>query len=376
MIAIPALSGLMQAKPAAQKPLFKTQILFTASKRYPSIRIPCILALPDNAVIAVVAGRSRVSDWADMHLLMRRSTDGGKTWEPERILAGSGKGVADNPVLIWDEGAKTVHFIHQTGYERVWHLQSTDSGKTFSEAVDITPQLGAFKREINWNVIATGPGHGVQLKNGRLLVPTWLAYGKTRPNGERNHSPSVATSIYSDDHGKTWHCGEILPAVLNNMNETAGVEADAGGVIFFTRSGLHNMLFSFSPDGTTNWTNPVAHKGLFTPICFSSVLRISGTPDKSRVLFCNPDSHANPKNDSSRSRVWFPRENLTVKLSYDECRTWSVSKVIEPGPSSYSDLAVLPDGTILCLYENDNQYVSVARFNLEWLTNKKDTLSR
>jgi sialidase-1 len=44
-----------------------------------------------------------------------------------------------------------------------------------------------------------------------------------------------------------------------------------------------------------------------------------------------------------------------------------VNKSIEAGPSAYSDLAVLPDGTVLCLYEKGSDIVA-ARFNLEWLT--------
>ena len=242
--------------------------------------------------------------------------------------------------------------------------------------MDITPQLGEFKRHFDWHVIAPGPGHGIQLKNGRLLVPVWLAIGNPLPGKgkARSHQPSVTATIYSDDHGKTWRCGDILPQSFKNMNETSAVEMDAGGVLSFIRSNSYFELVAVSPDGATRWSRAVEHKALFTPICFASALRISGAPEKSRVLFCNPDSRANPKiNASGHGRA---RENLTVRLSYDDGKTWPHSKVIEPGASSYSDLAVLPDGTILCLYENDNQYVSVARFNLEWLTGKKDSLGK
>ena len=60
-------------------------------------------------------------------------------------------------------------------------------------------------------------------------------------------------------------------------------------------------------------------------------------------------------------------ENLSIKLSRDDGKTWPVNKTLEPGPSAYSDLAVLPDGTVICLYEGKED-IRVARFNLEWLT--------
>ena len=358
--------------------------LFEAVKggKYQSIRIPCILALPDSTVLAVVAGRSRASDWADIDMLMRRSTDGGKTWEPVRVLVDAGTDVADNPVLIWDRDTRVTHFLHQVDYARIYHMTSADGGKTFSKGVDITPQLAAFGEKYKWGVIAPGPGHGIQLKNGRLIVPVWLAEGRPITTGPdagraRSHGPSRNTVIYSDDHGRTWHCGDILPQAFRNMNETTAVESDDGGVIFIIRNGepgLYAKVISRSPDGATNWSAPEANKDLYTPVCFGSALRVSGAPDRSRLLFCNPDSRMNPKpNKSGHGRA---RENLTVKLSYDDGKTWPVSKALEPEYSSYSDLAILPDGTILCLYEHGNKYVSVARFNLEWLTDRKDTLKK
>lgn len=358
--------------------------LFEAKKdpKYQSIRIPCILALPDDTVLAVVSGRSRVSDWADIDMLMRRSTDGGKTWGPVKVLVNAGTDVADNPVLIWDRDTKTVHFLHQVDYARIYHMQSTDGGKTFGKRVDITPQLSVFKEKYDWGVIAPGPGHGIQLKNGRLIVPVWLAEGKPITTGPeagrgRRHGPSQTAVIYSDDHGKTWHCGDILPQSLDNMNETVAVETDDGGVMFIIRNGepgAYKKGISYSANGATGWTKPKLHDDLYSPICFGSALRISGAPGKSRILFCNPDSRLSPK--PNRSGAGRARENLTIRLSFDDGKTWPVRKVIEPGFSSYSDLTILPDGTILCLYENGNKYVTLARFNLEWITDRKDSLAK
>ena len=86
---------------------------------------------------------------------------------------------------------------------------------------------------------------------------------------------------------------------------------------------------------------------------------------RSRLLFANP---ANPQN----------RTQLTVKLSYDEGHTWPVAKMIYAGPSAYSSLAVLGDGTIGLLYETGDSHpyerIRFARFSLEWLTDGRDRL--
>jgi len=357
--------------------LEQTDLFDVADGKYKSYRIPCLLALPDGTVLAFTSARKAVSDWADIDIMLRRSTDGGKTWEEAKAVANGGSKPADNPVAIWDGEEKAVHFLHQTNYEKVWYQRSDDGGKTFSEKVDITPQLASLKEKYPWTVIAPGPAHGIQLKNGRLVVPVWLASSKS-------HRPSVVTTIYSDDHGKTWHAGEIVPDTLKNLNETVAVEEGDSGVALYLRNEdpAYQHAISYSKDGATGWTKPALQPELYNPICFSSVLRLSGAPDKSRILFANPDSHA--KTETIRNWGARPRENLTFKMSYDDGKTWPVSKVLEPGRAGYSDLAVLPDGTVLCLYERgfmaDNnlntKLLTIARFNLDWLTDGKDSLTK
>jgi sialidase-1 len=78
------------------------------------------------------------------------------------------------------------------------------------------------------------------------------------------------------------------------------------------------------------------------------------------------------------------RQNLTIRMSYDEGHTWPVTKVLEPGVSGYSDLAVLPDGQMICLYENgglgerstQTAALTLATFNVEWLTDGRDHLGK
>jgi sialidase-1 len=70
-----------------------------------------------------------------------------------------------------------------------------------------------------------------------------------------------------------------------------------------------------------------------------------------------------PKSEVARGK----REKLSIQLSHDDGKTWPAIKTLDAGPSAYSDLAILPDGGILCLHEAGSS-ISCARFNLEWIT--------
>ena len=113
---------------------------------------------------------------------------------------------------------------------------------------------------------------------------------------------------------------------------------------------------------------PARHDStLVEPAVQASLLRYSwpghpGAGGRSRILFANP-AHA------------FARTNMTVRLSYDEGATWPVAKVIDAGPSAYSDLVVQADGDIGLLYERGNAGgIFYAAFSLAWLTDGQDTL--
>ena len=237
--------------------------------------------------------------------------------------------------------------------------------------------------EYPWTVIAPGPGHGIQLKNGRLVVPVWLSTGAGTEfgKGKRGHRPSVVSVITSDDHGATWQRGDIVARHSDetpNPSETDALELNDGRVLLNIRSESkrNRRLISVSADGATGWSEPIFHDGLFEPICFASLIRYSEQP--SRILFANPDS----QRTGAPAAAWgaWRRENLTVRLSHDEGATWPIAKVVDPGVAGYSDLAVGDDGTIYCLYEGGetggnmfhNSHLTLAAFNLAWLTTGRE----
>jgi sialidase-1 len=134
-------------------------------------------------------------------------------------------------------------------------------------------------------VLATGPGHGIQLRNGRLVVPVWLSTG----TGGHAHRPSVTATIYSDDRGKSWQRGAIaVPDTAEFVfpNETTAAQLSDGRVMLNVRSEskAHRRLVVTSPDGAMGWSAPRFEGALVEPICFGSLLSVGGR----RLVIANP----------------------------------------------------------------------------------------
>ncbi len=366
--------------------LTKTDIFTARTGGYWNYRVPGILCTTNGVILATVEARTGTgSDWDGNDILLRRSLDGGVSWQPPQLIVSHktyGPGPVSNFVLFADADG-TVHALYCHNYERVFYLRSGDDGTTFSRPVEITESLVAFRAEYTWRVIATGPGHGIQLRSGRLLVPVWMSDGSGTEfgAGKLGHRPSEVATIYSDDGGKNWRCGEIFVhsnGRIINPSETLAVELDDGRVLCNIRSECpqNRRLIAISPDGAGRWTEPVFDDALLEPVCMASLLRLR-QPDadgQGVYLFANPDNLENELTPPGRTLA-HDRKRLTAKMSADDCNTWPVSRVLEAGPSGYSDLAEAPDGSILCIYERgmlsrmtDTASVAVARFDRGWLS--------
>ena len=380
-------------------PEFQQQSLFQGQHGgYELYRIPGIVVTARGTILAYAEARKYTGgDWDTIDLVMRRSTDGGRTFQPPAVVAETPAARIRNPVALARKqgdpsdvtynnpvaiAAKdgTVYLLFCTQYMRVFEARSEDDGAKFSAPVEITGALESLRRKYPWRVVATGPGHGIELENGRLIASVWLALG-TSGNG---HSPSQTTTIYSDDKGKTWHAGEIAApdtSTFPSPNEAEAVELANHRVMLNVRttSSRHRRLIVTSKNGASQWSKPQFDTELMDPICFASIQRLSlkrGESENSpkarnRLLFVNPDP------GSGRER-----RNLTARVSYDEGEHWNMKQVIDPGPAGYADLAVGPDGTIFCFYEkrdlnqkgHRSQILTLATFNLEWLTNGNDSM--
>ncbi|MCZ2342403.1 MAG: glycoside hydrolase [Bacteroidales bacterium] len=368
----------------------KTNLFTAGTNGYTIYRIPGIIVTPKGSLLVYCEARKDRSDWAAIDPLVRRSTDGGKTWEPAQRLplpdvkftknpaalarksGKEGETTVNNIVMIPDVQTGAVHGLYCIEYQRCFYIRSDDDGQTWTPPREITSACDELRPMYNWKVMATGPGHGIQLRSGRLIVPVWLARG-TEGNG---HKPSCISTISSDDSGKTWHAGAIIANEtdpLLNPSETVIAELADGRVMVNIRSeNKKRRAVAISPNGATQWSRPRFDETLVEPVCMAALCRLSRKPtsDRNRLVFANPNSAT-------------ARKNLTIRLSYDEGETWAVSRVLEPGASAYSDLAVGPDGTIYCVYERGKpnqkntdayQLLTIAKLDLNWLTAGQDQL--
>ena len=391
---------------SAAAPLIETSGVFPAKmagiERY---RIPGIVVTSKGTVLAYAEARkNNSSDWGEIEIHQRRSTDAGRTFSPARqvahlgarlprnpanadqppgkVIGEPGQQTVNNPVAIADRDG-SVHLIYCVEYMRTFYVRSADDGLTWSPPVDITGAVDRFRPEWPWRVVATGPCHGIQLRDGRLVVPVWLAKAEGGAHGK-----AVVATIYSDDKGATWQRGEIAvhnTATTPGVSEASMAELSDGRVMLIARNHApaHRKIAVFSRDGATGWSRPEFAEALPEPICQASLLSYDdpAAPGKSLLLFSGPESLERADGKAAPG-VRRDRQTLAVKLSRDDGSSWVATRKLEPGPSAYSDLAVLPDGAILCFYESgrpgatrpnskrtDWPYarLTLARFNLAWL---------
>jgi sialidase-1 len=336
---------------------------------YRNFRIPAITRAANGDLLAFCEARSG-GDASEVDLVLKRSTDGGKTWGPLEMVEDNASFrhlfgekppeiTVGNPCPVVDQldkqhpGRIWLPFTVENDF--VFVTSSDDHGRTWSPPKDITKAV----KKPNWGWYATGPCHAIQIQNGphkgRLVVPADHRVSST--GGDRG--PCGVQMILSDDHGESWRLGAIDDVYEDTLesNETTIVELAGGRLYINTRDqngkmpGTRAEAFSsdgattFEPSGSTEWktfrpTNDV----LDPPVVQCSLLRVTGKSGKPIVLFSGPDDHG-PSGGG--------RKDLRLRVSDDEAKTWRDGPLIHTGPAAYSDLVEVQPGsaTIGILFE-------------------------
>ena len=320
-------------------------------------RIPAIVTAPNGDVIAAiderVPGCGDLKWSKDINIIVRRSSDNGKTWSAIETVVDFPYGQsASDPSMIVDKVTNEIflfyNYMNLDTEKDIYNfhvVKSDDNGKTWSEPTDITSQIAKPEWQNDFKFITSG--RGIQTKAGKLL--------HTMVN--LNSGLHV---FGSDDHGKTWY---FIDTPIQPADESKIIELADGTLMINARvNGKGLRYVHTSLDGGKTWETKPAPE-LIDPGCNASIIRYTSIEDghkKNRLLFSN-------------AKMEKGRKNMTVRISYDEGKTWSDGKTIYTGPSAYSSLTVLKNGDIGLFFEQDeytkNPFVS---FSLKWLTDGKD----
>ena len=330
--------------------------VFTEGKDgYTCFRIPAIIQAQKGDLLAFAEGRKNgCSDTGDIDLVMKRSQDGGLSWGSLQVVWNDSTNTCGNPAPVleqetglvsllstWNLGSdKEPAIIDQTSTDtrRVFILQSPDQGQSWTPPREITSQT----KLPNWTWYATGPGSGIQLKQGHHKGRLMIACDHIEAESKKYFSHV----IFSDDLGKTWELGGSSPE--DQVNECEVAELPGGTLMLNMRNYDREKKYrqtAISIDGGITWKDQKHDIHLIEPICQGS-LQIYH--DQTTLLFSNPASKEK-------------RINMSLRTSYDSGATWPDALVLHEGPAAYSDLVALEDGVIGCLYEagEDSPYEAI-----------------
>ncbi|MDJ0466661.1 sialidase family protein [Streptomyces sp. H27-C3] len=322
---------------------------------YHTFRIPAAVRTPDGGLLAFAEGRWNSSaDNGDIDLVLRRSLDGGCTWQPLQLVADAGTDTVGNPVPVVDPRTGDVVLVTcrtiggatqrqvtsgrvAASVRRVYVQRSTDGGRTWSPQRDITATVKAS----DWRWYAVGPGHAVALRHashrGRLLVPANHSSGTTGRSG--------AHSLSSDDGGHSWHVGYVSGSVSGPLalNESTLAELPGGTVYINARdhdvTAAGTRADAYSADGGLTLSVPFRPQPQLTgPTVQGSVLQVSGLPWRGPLLFSGPS-------DPDR------RRRMQVRASDDAGKSWRPVWSAAQDPAGYSDLVRTGISELGLLYE-------------------------
>lgn len=352
---------------------------------YKSFRIPAIVDLPNGNLLAFCEGRVEgAGDFGDIDIVMKRSTDKGKTWSALQIVADLDKMQLCNPAPVVDltdpaypkgriflfYNTGTTHegeIINGKGIKQCMYKTSTDGGATWSEPVDITLQVHRPKQPLinpnynfseDWRYYANTPGHAMQFQTGKYKGRIFIAANHSAGNPQKRAAHYVAHGYFTDDHGKTFKLGNSIN--LPGSNESMAAELSGSRLMMNSRNQAGDVrarIVSISSDGGATWDSTYFDRNLIDPVCQGSLLTIGKKKGKNILAFCNAADKRN-------------RNNLTLRISFDDGMSWEKSMPVYSGQgdmsyAAYSDLVRINKKSVGILFEKDD-YSKIVFTNVKW----------
>lgn len=340
-------------------------------------RIPGLVTTNEGTLIAVYDIRYNNSKdlQEDIDIGMSRSTDGGQSWEPMKVIMDMGEwggrphrlnGIGD-PSVLYDHTTQTLWvaamWMSGGSYDEMnWWMsrpgmtpeetgqfilvKSTDDGKTWSNPINITEQI----KEPDWQLLFAGPGRGLTLDDGTLVFPAQFKKDIGFQALDGGQYTSHSTIVYSKDGGQTWQIGT---GAKPNTTEAQVVQLTDGSLMLNMRDDINKFekekdngrAVSITNDFGKTWvTHPTSNSALPEPNCMASLIAFNLRKDGEdhRILF-----FSNPNNKDFRV-------NMTIKASLDEGNTWPEEYQVllnEARGDGYSCLTMVDDQTLGILYE-------------------------
>jgi arylsulfatase A-like enzyme len=345
-------------------------------------RIPGITTTQTGALIAVYDNRNRGGGDlpGDIDVGMSRSTDGGQSWEPMKVIMDMGDdpkwnydGIGD-PSILTDRVTGTIWVAATWSHgNRSWRgsgpgmtpeetgqlllAKSTDDGQTWSKPINITSQV---KVNPEWRFVLQGPGNGITLRDGTLVFPAQFRGEDSEPvNGK-----PFSTIIYSKDRGANWQIGS---GVKIDTTEAQVVQLGDDSVMINCRDnrGGSRSVYTTQDLGQTWTEHPTSRKALPEPVCNADLLRVVHPRHGPLLFFSNPNTTRG-------------RHHFTIKVSNDEGLTWPDKwhTLYDERPGSgYSTLTQIDDDHIGVLYEGPGELYFV-RFSIDELLRSSPVESR
>lgn len=349
-----------------------------------SYRIPGLVTTNNGTLLGVydVRHQTNIDLQEDIDIGMSRSTDGGQSWEPMKIIMDMGEynglpqgqnGIGD-PAILVDERSNTIWtsavWVHGLANARAWRnvkpgmtpedgtgqlilVKSTDDGKTWSSPINITSQV----KSKDMTMLLQGPGRGITTHDGTLVFPVQYKSVNRQLRGE-------IAIIYSKDGGKSWHRSNAV-STEELVSEPQIAEVIPGTLMINARTSAPCRFVAVSTDLGMNWRKHSSSGcELIEPGCMGSLLHIKADRNilgKNILLFSNPNTPAMSPSMSGR-------KNLTIKASLDAGITWPLEYQInldEEQGWGYSCLTQIDKETVGILYEGSTAQMVFQKIRLK-----------